>query len=76
MFTDFFPSNPTPTPPASIHESSMRDSPVLDESLTPYSIGQMPGHDESEDEFMFDNKHFESSSSTSSTSNSFELINI
>jgi len=46
------------------------------ESLTPF-ISSMPDHggDESEDDFLFDSKHFESSSSTSST-NSFELVNI
>jgi len=42
------------------------------ESLTPFGAS-IPGHEESsEDEFLFDAKHFESSSS--STSNSFELI--
>jgi hypothetical protein len=57
----------SPTPP-------VRDTPEP-ESLTPF-IPAMPDHgDDSEDEFLFDTKHFESSSSTSST-NSFELVNI
>ncbi len=46
------------------------------ESLTPF-LPTMPDHEaESDEEFQFDAKHFESGSSTSSTSTSFELINI
>ncbi|CAL8073375.1 unnamed protein product [Orchesella dallaii] len=48
------------------------------DSLTP-GISQMPDHEvvdsDPEDEFLFDAKHFDKSSSSSSTSNSFEIIN-
>jgi len=54
--------------------SAKEDTPEP-ESLTPYNITSMPDHlEDSEDEFLFDAKHFESSSS-SSASNSFEFIN-
>ncbi|ODM98654.1 hypothetical protein Ocin01_08024 [Orchesella cincta] len=48
------------------------------DSLTP-GITHMPDHEvvdsDPEDEFLFDAKHFDKSSSSSSTSNSFEIIN-
>lgn len=47
------------------------------DSLTP-GVTAMPDHEQDsdpEDEFLFDAKHFDKSSSSSSTSNSFEIIN-
>lgn len=49
------------------------------ESLSlPPTIGQMPDHDvvdtDPEEEFMFDARHFDKSSSSTSVSNSFEII--
>lgn len=80
-------SKPSPSPPAeSTPDREFMFSPAQLEalgsssgpdSLTP-AVSAMPDHEQDsdpEDEFLFDAKHFDKSSSSSSTSNSFEIIN-
>lgn len=65
------------TPPRADALASAEETALLfgPETLSP-PIAQMPDIDlvDSEDEFLFDAKHFDKSSSSTSVSNSFEII--
>jgi len=66
-----------PTTPTTVMMGENSSSEAGEESLSP-AIAQMPDHDlvdsDPEDDFLFDAKHFDKSSSSTSVSNSFEII--